>query len=69
MIGADERISRTVAAAELGKSTSALDRWRRAGVGPQCVKEGKTVIYTRSAIEAWKAAQVRTSTGAAHAEN
>jgi predicted DNA-binding transcriptional regulator AlpA len=54
-----ERLSRTVAAAELGKTTSTLDRWRRDGLGPRCIKEGKSVVYTRADLDAWKAGQVR----------
>jgi predicted DNA-binding transcriptional regulator AlpA len=45
------------AAAELKVCRRTLDRWRRLGEGPPIIKLGRRVLYSRSSLLAWIAAQ------------
>lgn len=44
-------------ARELGLTEDTLRRWEDRRTGPACVRAGRKVLYRRSAIEAWLAAQ------------
>ncbi len=46
-------------------SKRTLQRWRATGCGPAYFKPGRKVRYTEEALEAYKAAQRRTSTSEA----
>jgi predicted DNA-binding transcriptional regulator AlpA len=52
-------------AAVLRLSPRTLERHRLAGTGPAYVKLGRKVVYKRSSVEAWAAANTFTSTSAA----
>jgi len=53
---------RKKAAEYLGLQTKTLDNWRTAGRGPRYLKLGARVIYPQSELDAFKAANLRTST-------
>lgn len=44
-------------AAELNVCTKTLERWRADRLGPKITKIGRRVLYRRSAVAAWLAAQ------------
>jgi predicted site-specific integrase-resolvase len=44
--------------------TATAAKWRWAGTGPAFVKFGSRVLYRESDVEAWIAANLRTSTAA-----
>lgn len=50
-------VSRADLARELGLTEDTLRRWEDRRTGPACVRAGRKVLYRRSAIEAWLAAQ------------
>jgi hypothetical protein len=50
------------AARDLKKSVSFLAKARMKGTGPEFIKLGRSVLYSRSALEAYKAARTHTST-------
>jgi hypothetical protein len=50
------------AGAKLKKPPRTLEGWRRFGTGPAFLKLGRNIFYRLSDIEAWLAAQRRTST-------
>jgi len=52
-------------AAELGRNPRTLDRWEALGIGPPRTRVGRTVLYRRSSLEKWIAAQERPSSVAA----
>jgi predicted DNA-binding transcriptional regulator AlpA len=56
-------------AAVLRLSPRTLERHRLAGTGPAYVKLGRKVVYKRSSVEAWAAANTFTSTSAAEARH
>jgi predicted DNA-binding transcriptional regulator AlpA len=44
-------------AAELGRNKRTLDRWDALGTGPPRTRMGRTVLYRRSSVQKWLAAQ------------
>lgn len=42
---------------ETGVPVGTLRYWRHAGTGPESFKLGRRVVYRRSAVDAWIAAQ------------
>ena len=44
-------------AAELGRNKRTLDRWDALGIGPPRTRVGRTVLYRRSSVQKWLAAQ------------
>ena len=44
-------------AAELGRNKRTLDRWDALGTGPPRTRVGRTVLYRRSSVQKWLAAQ------------
>ena len=44
-------------AAELGRNKRTLDRWDALGMGPPRTRVGRTVLYRRSSVQKWLAAQ------------
>lgn len=55
-------LSTAEAAEFLGLSTSALAKWRVYGAGPDYVKLGRRVAYTRAALEEFVRTRTRRST-------
>lgn len=50
-----EGLLQTETAVELNKSTRTLQRWARAGFGPQPYRDGARVLYDPAAVAAFKA--------------
>ena len=44
-------------AAELGRNKRTLDRWDALGIGPPRTHVGRTVLYRRTSVQKWLAAQ------------
>jgi Helix-turn-helix domain len=44
-------------AAELGRNKRTLDRWDALGIGPPRTRMGRTLLYRRSSVQKWLAAQ------------
>jgi excisionase family DNA binding protein len=44
-------------AAALGRNKRTLDRWDALGIGPPRTRVGRTVLYRRSSVDKWLAAQ------------
>ena len=44
-------------ATELGRNKRTLDRWDALGMGPPRTRMGRTVLYRRSSVQKWLAAQ------------
>jgi excisionase family DNA binding protein len=44
-------------AAELGRNKRTLDRWHALGNGPPQTRVGRKVLYRRSSVQKWLAAQ------------
>ncbi|MGE3246109.1 MAG: helix-turn-helix transcriptional regulator [Beijerinckiaceae bacterium] len=59
---ADELLTEAEAARELKMSRSFLAKARVRGGGPEYVKIGRAVRYSRARLEAFKRSRVRTST-------
>ena len=57
-----EMLKREAAARFLGLAVQTLDNWRSAGRGPKFVKLGARVVYQRSELESYLAANRRQST-------
>jgi DNA-binding transcriptional MerR regulator len=55
-------LSQREAATMLGLSPRTLERYRCTGFGPAFRKLGRRVLYRPDDLEAWLAAQLRTST-------
>lgn len=53
----DQILTVTQVAEETGIPAGTLRYWRHAGTGPESFKLGRRVVYKRSAIDAWIAAQ------------
>lgn len=53
------------AAALLGLSTSALNKWRVSGSGPAFLRLGRAVRYAREDLDAWLRVNRRSSTSEA----
>ena len=47
----------TEAAAYIGRPVGTLRQWRHKGIGPPCFKVEGLIMYRKSAVEAWLAAQ------------
>jgi excisionase family DNA binding protein len=60
--GDDVLLTTKEAAAELKVSESFLAKARMSGTGPAFIQLGRSVRYSRSALEAYKAVKTRTST-------
>jgi predicted DNA-binding transcriptional regulator AlpA len=58
----NERLTQAQVAQELGVSEAWCERRRWSGTGPAFVKVGRRVRYLRADLDAWVAAQRRTST-------
>lgn len=52
-----ELLSTRETGALLGTPEETLRYWRHIGRGPECFKLRRRVVYERSAVEAWVAAQ------------
>ena len=50
-------------AAELGRNPRTLDRWDVLGMGPPRTRVGRTVLYRRTSVQKWLAAQERPPSG------
>lgn len=48
-----EHLTRSQAAALIGRSEWTLGNWHRKGIGPIARKHGKSLMYFRSEVEAW----------------
>ncbi len=59
-----QRLTERDAADELNISFRTLQQWRVRGIGPPYLKLGRSVRYDADVLEAWLAAQSRTSTAA-----
>ena len=57
------------AAVYVGLSKSSLDKFRCLGSGPAYSKVGRAVIYATADLDAWLAAQRRTTTWAGSNDN
>jgi len=44
-------------AAELERNTRTLDRWHALGTGPPRTRVGRKVLYRRTSVQKWLAAQ------------
>jgi excisionase family DNA binding protein len=44
-------------AAELGRNKRTLDRWHALGTGPPRTRVGRKVLYRRTSVQKWLAAQ------------
>jgi excisionase family DNA binding protein len=44
-------------AAELGRNKRTLDRWSALGTGPPRTRVGRKVLYRRTSVQKWLAAQ------------
>jgi hypothetical protein len=44
-------------AEELGRNKRTLDRWDALGIGPPRTRVGRTVLYRRTSVQTWLAAQ------------
>jgi predicted DNA-binding transcriptional regulator AlpA len=55
-------LDRSLAAEYLGLKKKTLDNWRCCGRGPRYLKLGARVLYPQSELDAFKAANLRTST-------
>lgn len=55
-------LSTREAAAWLGLSVSTLNKWRCYGTGPDFIKAGGNVRYSRAALEAYAAGRTRKHT-------
>jgi hypothetical protein len=60
-----EFLTREELAAELGRNPRTLDRWDVLGMGPPRTLVGRKVLYRRSSLLKWLAAQERCSTSEA----
>jgi hypothetical protein len=49
-------------AAEFGRNKRTLDRWDVLGTGPPRTRVGRKVLYRRSSVEKWLAAQEQSPT-------
>jgi predicted DNA-binding transcriptional regulator AlpA len=59
---AADNLDRDAAAEYLCLSRKTLDNWRTTGRGPRFLKLGARVLYPKTELEAFKAANLRTST-------
>lgn len=48
-------------AAELGRHKRTLDRWGALGTGPPRTRVGRKVLYRRTSVQKWLAAQEQSS--------
>jgi hypothetical protein len=46
-------------ATELGRNRRTLDRWEVLGIGPPRTRVGRKVLYRRTSVQRWLAAQER----------
>src|SRR4051794_22601712 len=58
----DELLTGVEAANSLGVSASFLAKQRMRGTGPEFIRIGRAIRYSRSALDAYKAANTRVST-------
>ena len=56
-----EFLTREELATELRRSPRTLDRWEILGFGPPRTKIGRRILYRRSSIQKWLAAQEQTA--------
>ena len=56
-----EFLTKEELAVELRRDTRTLDRWAALNVGPPQTRIGRTVLYRRTRVEEWLAAQERPS--------
>jgi hypothetical protein len=55
-----EFLTKEELAAELRRNVRTLDRWAALGMGPPRTSIGRTVLYRRTSVQRWLAAQEQT---------
>jgi hypothetical protein len=58
-------LTKEALAAELGRNARTLDRWDVLGMGPPRTFVGRKILYRRTSVQRWLAAQEKQSRGSA----
>ena len=58
----DIRLNTKELARRLRMQPNTLEKWRNKGIGPLFIKQGKSVFYKKTDVEAWEDSQKMSST-------